>query len=194
MPKKSIVAVSGSASPNSKSSGIVDHAFRRLADASFSFRNILLRDLAPEALITARTDDPGLAGAIKAVDEADGIIFATPIYKASYSGLLKIFIDVLPQYALAGKVVLPIATGGSLGHLLALDYGLRPVLQSMGARHIVQSLFVTESDMRVDEGGLRLGEQADILLSEAVRHFRHAVENAGDDRLLGHPRPARVAA
>src|SRR5256885_12419558 len=41
------------------------------------------------------------------------VVVATPIYKASYSGVLKSFLDLLPQFGLAGKVVLPLATGGT---------------------------------------------------------------------------------
>lgn len=42
--------------------------------------------------------------------------------------MLKVFLDLLPQFALQGKLVLPMATGGSPNHMLALDYALRPVL------------------------------------------------------------------
>jgi FMN reductase len=128
-----------------------------------------------------------------AIEQADGLIIATPIFKASYSGLLKVFLDLLPQFALAGKAILPIATGGSAGHLLALDYGLRPVLQSMGARHIVQSLFVPEIEMRVVDDKLTLGEQTEIILREAAYHFKCAVDATTDDKFLGHPRPLRLA-
>ena len=44
---------------------------------------------------------------------------ATPIYKASYSGVLKAFLDLLPQFAFGGKVVLPLLTGGTAAHVLA---------------------------------------------------------------------------
>ena len=79
-----------------------------------------------------------------------GAVFVTPIYKASFSGLTKLFVDLLLQFALRGKVAMPLATGGSLTHVLALDYGLRPVLQSLGARHIVQSFFVLQSESEAD--------------------------------------------
>ena len=62
------------------------------------------------------------------VANAQLIVVATPVYKAAYSGLLKVFLDLLPQTALAGKTVLPLATGGSPHHMLALDCALRPVL------------------------------------------------------------------
>jgi FMN reductase len=69
---------------------------------------------------------------------------ATPVYKASYSGLLKSWLDLMPQFGLTGKAVLPLATGGSAAHALALDYALRPVLTSMDARHVVNGFLVLD--------------------------------------------------
>jgi FMN reductase len=60
---------------------------------------------------------------------------------------LKVFLDLLPQFALAGKAILPIATGGSVAHLPALDYGLGPVLQSMGAQIAHQNLKPSHADV-----------------------------------------------
>ncbi len=62
------------------------------------------------------------------------MVIGTPVYKAAYSGLLKSLLDLLPQYALAGKTVLPLATGGSTAHVLAIDYALRPVLAPWALR------------------------------------------------------------
>ena len=193
MHKKLIVAISSSPSASSKTVKVVDVALRCLRDESLIARHIQLREMDPEALMQAKSSHVSIASTVTAIEKADGLIFATPIYKASYSGLLKVFLDLLPQFALAGKAILPIATGGSLGHLLALDYGLRPVLQSMGARHIIQSLFVTESEMKVVDGEIELGEQTDVMLREAIHHFKHAVEGANEDKFLGHPRPMRIA-
>lgn len=194
MARKLILALSSSPSVTSKTVKVVERALDRLRDDELVTRHIQLREIDPAALLSASMNNESISRALQAIEEADGLIIATPIYKASYSGLLKVFLDLLPQFALAGKAILPIATGGSLGHLLALDYGLRPVLQSMGARHIIQSLYVTESEMQVSSGELSLGQQTDLLLTEALRHFRHALNSADDDRLLGHPRPTRSAA
>jgi FMN reductase len=193
MTKKLIVAISGSPSANSKTSKVVDHVLEGLVSDTILTRHIQLRDMDPEALLLAKASHVSVSRTVTAIEQADGLIIATPIFKASYSGLLKVFLDLLPQFALAGKAILPIATGGSVAHLLALDYGLRPVLQSMGARHIVQSLFVPESEMRVVDDKLLLGEQTDIILREAAYHFKTAVEATTDDKFLGHPRPLRSA-
>jgi FMN reductase len=98
---------------------------------------------------------------------------------------------ILPQFALAGKAILPIATGGSVAHVLALDYGLRPLLQSMGARHIVQSHFIPEKDVTIEGERIILDPAAAVPLAEAVHHFKASLGLIAIDALMGHPRPVR---
>ena len=184
-----VAAISGSPSETSKTARLMDLILQRLEGGALRATHHRVASVAPEVLFRGVTRDPVLAGMIAAVEGAHGIIIATPIYKASYSGLLKCFLDVLPQFALAGKAVLPIGTGGSIAHVLALDYALRPVLQSMGARHIVQSHFVAEAAMRVEAGQMVLDEQAAAPLWTAVAHFEGALTDHPDSRMLGHPRP-----
>jgi FMN reductase len=193
MSSRLILGLSASPSPNSRTAMLVDQILEGLAGGALLTRHIKLRDMDAEALIHAKSAHVSIARTVAAIEQADGIVIATPIFKASYSGLLKVFLDLLPQFALSGKAVLPIATGGSVAHLLALDYGLRPVLQSMGARHIVQSLFVPEAEMTIAGKQLRIGEQTSAMLKEAMHHFKSAVESTTDDRFLGHPRPVRTA-
>lgn len=186
-----VVAISGSPSPASATAQLAEHALGQLPPASFAVRHIRLRDIDAAALLGARPDDAGLAEAMACIEAADGIVVATPIYKAAYSGLLKAFLDLLPQFGFAGKTILQLATGGSLAHVLALDYALRPVLQSMGARHIVQSTFVAAGQVQRGDAGLVLETEAATLLNEAILHFRHAIALAPQATLLGHPRPIR---
>ncbi len=192
MSKRLILAISSSPSPTSRTAKVADYVLHSLADTALMTRHIQLRDIDAEALVSAKAAHVSVARAITALEQADGVVFATPIFKASYSGLLKVFLDLLPQFALAGKAILPIATGGSMAHLLALDYGLRPVLQSMGARHIVQSLFVAESDLSVVDDKVRIGGPTEAMLQEAIYHFKCAVGATTEDRFLGHPRPTRA--
>jgi FMN reductase len=192
MTKQLILAISSSPSPTSRTAKVADYVLQRIADPTFMTRHIQIREMDPEAMISAKSAHVSVQRTVIAVEQADGIVIATPIFKASYSGLLKIFLDLLPQYALAGKAILPIATGGSLAHLLALDYALRPVLQTMGARHIVQSLFVPESEIQFEGNELKVGEQTAAMMGEAIYHFKCAVEATTEDRFLGHPRPTRT--
>lgn len=123
-----------------------------------------------------------------AVEDAHGVVVATPIYKASFSGLVKLALDVLPQFGFAGKVVLPVATAGGLAHALALDYALRPVLQSMAARHVVQSTVVSEADWGHAQTGLVPSEKACDMLGRAVEHFLFALDSRAEVAALGLPR------
>ena len=173
---QSIVAISGSPSINSKSARLADHVLQKLDTQNLYTRHFALRSLPAEALVAADKCNSEIAEVLLAIEAADGLVISTPIYKASYSGLLKLFLDLLPQFALAGKAVLPIASGGSLAHVLALDYGLRPVLQSMGARHIVQSQFVLESHLLIVGGDVQIKDDAASAFYEAIRHFKHSVQ------------------
>jgi FMN reductase len=140
----SIVAVAGSPSANSRSTALLRHVLDRFADTE-PRHEIVLRDLPPAALVRAHVDDPAIRRARDHMAAARVVVVATPIYKASYSGLLKIFLDLLPQDALRGKTVLALGTGGSAAHLLALDYALKPVLAALGARHLLDSIYAVDA-------------------------------------------------
>src|SRR6202021_2230406 len=74
-------------------------------------------------------------------------IFASPTYKASYTGLLKAFLDRYGSNGLAGVVAVPVMTGGWPGHLLAVEVHLRPVLVELGAIVPTRGLYVTEPEL-----------------------------------------------
>lgn len=101
-----------------------------------------VRELPAASLVTAELGDPDIAAGIAEVVAADALVVASPVYKASYSGLLKTFVDLLPPNCLAGTPVLPFVTGGSVGHVLALDQGLKPLLAALGATTIARGRFV----------------------------------------------------
>jgi MsuE subfamily FMN reductase len=65
---------------------------------------------------------------IDEVVEADALIVGTPMYRASYTGILKNVFDVIPNDALQGKAVGIIATGGTAHHFLAIEHELKPVI------------------------------------------------------------------
>lgn len=188
--KTSVVGISASPSLHSRTAALVEHVLSRLP-ASLQPSHLKLSELDPAALTRALTNDTSINRAARAIESADALVVATPIFKASFSGLLKTFLDLLPQYALAGKVILPLATGESPAHVLALDYALRPVLQSMGARHVIQSVFVRSADISLGAHDVKIASDSAILLNEAILHFEHALQPLAKVTLLGHPRPNR---
>ena len=126
------VLISGSPSLSSKSRMLLVHAETKIAAAGWSTRLIDLSTLDAGSLL-GRSEDQAVRDAIEAVLEADVVVAASPTYRATYTGLLKAFFDLLPQDSLSGKIGVPILTGGGPWHMLALDHGFRPLFASLGA-------------------------------------------------------------
>ncbi|MDA7415921.1 NADPH-dependent FMN reductase [Xenophilus arseniciresistens] len=164
-----VLLIAGSPTAPSRSAALLDAAALRLRRRGLEVQRLTVRELPAQALVHAQFDDAQLQRATDQVAAARAVVVATPVYKAAYSGLLKTFLDLLPQSALKGKTVLPLATGGSAHHMLALDYALRPVLGALGARHILPGVYASDAQVTLTpEGGWQL--QVDIAdrLAEAV--------------------------
>jgi FMN reductase len=172
-----ILTVSGSPRQHSRSARLLDHVASDLAVSGHHIEHLRLLDLPAEALLHGDAANPQIVRAEQRLERADGVVIATPVYKASYTGLLKAWLDVLPQLALTEKTVLPLATGGSLAHALALDYALRPVLQAMGARHVVQGYLVMDRYIETDghDGVTTVTGDALPGLRDVVDGFRRAL-------------------
>lgn len=167
-----VLVVSGSPSTPSRSEGFARLVGDRLAWAGVSVSHLAVRDLPADALAYADFGHPAIRASQQRLAEADGVVISTPIYKASCSGLLKMWLDLLPQYALQGKAVLPLATGGSLAHALALDYGVRPILSSMNPRTVVRGLLVTDAQVnRRDDGSVTLDDSVEAQYEEVLDGF-----------------------
>ncbi|MFJ8044630.1 NADPH-dependent FMN reductase [Kitasatospora sp. NPDC096147] len=174
-----VLSVSGSPSPTSRTTRLLRHVVdARLTAHGHEVVALDARTLPAAALLSADFSDPRLIETARLFAEADGVVIGTPVYKAAYSGLLKALLDVLPQYALAGKTVLPLATGGSTAHVLAVDYALRPVLSSMGAAHITQGWFLLDRQVGSDvDGSTVLEPEAAAQLTPVVDGFAEALEH-----------------
>ncbi|MFD0589777.1 NADPH-dependent FMN reductase [Paenibacillus sp. GCM10027627] len=152
---RSIVIISGSPNATSRLNGIIDYVRGSLEKQGYPSRTITVVALPAEDLVHSRFGSPDIVAANKEVEEASAVIIASPVYKASYTGVLKSYIDLLPQTGLEGKLVLPLFIGGTLAHLLAIDYSLKPVLSSMGARHFIKGVYATDNQVtRIQDGSL----------------------------------------
>ena len=103
---------------------------------------------------------------------ADGLVTVTPIFKASYSGLFKMFFDALDTNALTGMPTIIAATAGTARHSLALDFAIRPLLVYMRADVVPTALFAATEDFG--------GEEGTAFLDRANRAARELA-----DRMLG---------
>lgn len=174
----SALLIAGSPSERSRSAALLDAVAQRLTVRGALVDRIHIRDLSPQALLLADTGHRSISQAADQVAQARVLVVATPVYKAAYSGVLKVFLDLLPQTALKDKTVLPLATGGSPHHMLALDYALRPVLQSLGAKHILPGIYATDAQVTLTPEGAyelhgdivtRLDDAVNVLVTESLR-------------------------
>ena len=182
-----ILLLAGSPSIPSRSTRLLHHVGEELALFGHHCTTLHVRDLPAQAVLQADFGHVDLQVAKAQVEQSDAVVIATPVYKAAYSGVLKAFLDLLPQDGLAGKLVLPLATGGSQSHMLALDYALRPVLSALGARHVLPSIYATDAQVgwtarsglsidssiarRITEGVEQLSASLEALKKAASLHF-----------------------
>ncbi|MFZ6673108.1 NADPH-dependent FMN reductase [Undibacterium sp. Xuan67W] len=176
-----ILLLSGSPSLPSRSARLLHYVGERLTALGFQTSTIQVRDLPAQALLHADFANPELLAAKQQLAEAQAVVIATPIYKAAYRGLLKTFLDILPQDGLAGKLVLPLATGGSQSHMLALDYALRPVLASLAAAHILPSVYAIDKQVEWSEQhGTKIDPAILERLHEGVRQLDQGLADRTD--------------
>ncbi len=100
---------------------------------------------------------PELRAATADVVAAVGLIAVSPIFNASYSGLFKLFFDVLELDSLAGKPTLIAATGGTARHSLALEHALRPLFAYLNAAVVPTAVFAATEDWGQGTNGGHVG-------------------------------------
>jgi FMN reductase len=124
----------------------------------------LVVDLAEHAPALFDSSDAELTGLAAEVAAADVAIFASPTYKAAYTGMLKAFLDRYGGNGLAGTVAVPVMTGGWPGHLLAVEVHLRPVLVELGAIVPARGFYVTEPDISTPDAAIAKWAEAAVPL------------------------------
>lgn len=140
-----IEVLSGNPAPGGRTSALaldIGKALADLLDAGAPAEVIELADVAGGLFAWGAPEVAALKSRILA---ADFVVVATPTYKASYTGLLKAFLDQFKAGELARNVVLPVFTGGSEAHSLAPDFTLRPLLMELGASMPTASLYCVSS-------------------------------------------------
>lgn len=159
-----VITLAGSPRFPSRSTALLSVCQRALEARGVEVIPWNIHNFQPEDLLYARFDSPALTALKADLALAEGLIVATPIYKASFSGALKTLLDLLPERALEHKVVLPLASGGSVAHMLAVDYALKPVLNALKAQEVLQGVFASDTQITHYDRQPEL----DALLSERI--------------------------
>jgi FMN reductase len=131
------------------------------------------------------------AAVVQAIERADVVAFATPVYRGSMTGALKNVFDLLPVRALTAKVVALVAMGASDHHFLGADRHWRDVLTFFGAQPTPTSAYLTGADFTDGVPGERAVAMLDELLEGAVR-LAVALGEGGGGELGPAPLGARA--
>lgn len=155
----------------SKSRGLVEYALTRLAAEGAVTQLVDLAALPADALL-GRGTAPAVTAAVDTVLRARIVVAGTPVYRATYSGLLKVFFDLLPQDSLIGKIGVPVVTGHGPAHALSVDHGVRPLFASLGAIVVANGVYATSAQFRDGTAGSELLSAVERAVQEALNLAR----------------------
>lgn len=133
-----VVALSGNPRPMSRTAGLTLAVARSLLDIGLA---------GPVTQIDLANPAAGEDQLRQVLCDAELAVVSSPTYKATYTGLLKSFLDPLPPGALRGVVVVPVMVAADRAHALAVDVHLRPLLLELGATCPTPGLFVEEAQL-----------------------------------------------
>jgi FMN reductase len=136
--------VVGNPKPQSRTYHAAKLVAERLTGAPADFV-VDLADLGPALLDWS---SPEVAATVAQVQASAIVVVASPTYKGSYTGLLKLFLDRIGTGAFAGlTAAVPLMVGGDARHSLAPEVFLKPVLVELGASCPTRSLFLLEQEL-----------------------------------------------
>ncbi|WP_203856280.1 NADPH-dependent FMN reductase [Plantactinospora mayteni] len=140
-----IVVISGNPRPGSRTRGLATSVAEEVARRESAGPPIVL-DLAEYGPALLVPDDPGVADGVATARAAQILVVATPTYKGSYTGVLKVFLDHLPHQGLAGVVAVPVTVGATPTQAAQSERHLRGLLVELGAE-VRPGLAVPESSL-----------------------------------------------
>jgi FMN reductase len=166
-----VTVVCGNPKPASRTLTAAVDVATRIADGTPPTTVIDLVDLGPALL---GWGDPAVTAAVEAVGASDVVVVASPTYKASFTGLLKLFLDQIAGDSLRGVIGIPLMLGAGPAHALAAEVHLRPVLVELGLSCPTRALYLldTETD----------GPALDAWLEASIPIIRRLWDPAGADR------------
>ncbi len=191
-----IIGLSGNVKRPSRTASLVEAIVSVARDRLGSKGQVIeLVDAAPTLFRALRSDQLDAEGRaiIDAVEAADVLVVASPVYRASYTGALKHLFDLVDYRALTGKRVILAATGGTPLHGLMIEHQLRPLFGFFNALTLPTAVYATEADF-ADYGiaNPAVLDRIERAVSE-LAHILPAADQVTTAGVSSH-RPARIAA
>lgn len=153
-----VVGFSGGLSENSRTQKLVHEIVLSISNAlvihgvPVESKVVALSELAPQLAAAVWRQDltPEANEQLDAIEHADIIVIATPVYRTSYPGLFKHALDFIDRKGLEKKLVVLGACGGSQHHSLIIEHQLRPLLSNLGAFTAPTGIYTEAQDFSKD--------------------------------------------
>lgn len=143
----SVVVVVGNPKPASRTRVVGEQVAQHVASLTSAPDHVLVLELADVGSRLLDWGDRSVEELKAIAAGAQALVVATPTYKASFTGLLKLFLDRFDRDELAGQPAIAVMTGASPEHSLAVETQLRPVLTEIGASIPTRGLYVWGADL-----------------------------------------------
>lgn len=166
-----VVGVSGSLHEPSRTTALVQAILAEIAQRTGAEIELVeVAALGPSFAGALRRDDvaPEVERALDRIESADLLVAASPVYRASFTGLFKHLFDFVGQYELVGTPVLLAATGGGERHALILEHQLRPLFGFFQALTLPVGVYASDSDF----------EDYELTSAEVRRRVSQAVDRS----------------
>lgn len=173
-----VVGVSGSLHAPSKTTALVTSIIDAVGRRSRIHSQVIeLAEIGPALAGALRREDlaPEVIAALEAIEGADLLVVASPVYRASFTGLFKHLFDFVGQYALVGHPVLLAATGGGERHALIIEHQLRPLFGFFQAITLPLGVYASTTDF---DGYELTDASARARIEDAVSRGLPLVEHA----------------
>lgn len=144
---RKLIFITGSPTVESRSARLLDGIAAFLREEDIVTRRHSPLDFNPHALVVANSHDPQLQSFIQDVQSSDGLVVATPVYKGTFAGSLKVLLDVIPPDALIGKVTMGIATAKQSAHLSGVASGLNGIFEFFRAGTKLAPLLLSDDQI-----------------------------------------------
>ena len=146
-PGARVVVLSGNPRAGSRTTAAAVHVAQETARLLGSEQAVETVELAQFAAEILADSHPAADAALRTVADATVLVVATPVYKASYTGLLKAFLDLYGPGGLSGVAAVPVVVSGNPAHALVGEVHLRPLLVELGAVVPTRALTLVESQL-----------------------------------------------
>jgi len=177
-----IVAVSGSLHSPSKTTALINEILASFGRSlTIDAHLIEVNEIGPEfaGALTRDQLPESVERELQLIEGADLLIVASPVYRASFTGLFKHLFDFVGQYALVDVPILLAATGGSDRHALIIEHQFRPLFGFFQALTLPLGVYANDSDFtNYQVTSLDLQERIDLAITRALPLIQRNVEES----------------